>query len=139
VSEFLVLVGSFTRYRAASIVATVGIILAALYILIAYQRTMQGPLKAGLEAAKDLSAREVAVVAPLLGLVVVLGIYPKPLIDIIKPSVVATYQLAHRTDPAPLDAQPCLPFQNSNGAQAALSTLVYTGGQTATTSTGACR
>jgi NADH-quinone oxidoreductase subunit M len=139
VSEFLVLVGSFTRYRAASIVATVGIILAALYILIAYQRTMQGPLKAGLEAAKDLSAREGAVVAPLLGLVVVLGIYPKPLIDIIKPSVVATYQLAHRTDPAPLDAQPCLPFQNSNGAQAALSTLVYTGGQTATTSTGACR
>ncbi len=107
VSEFLVLVGSFTRYRVASIVATVGIILAALYILIAYQRTMQGPLKAGLAAVKDLDAREIAVIAPMLGLVVVLGVYPKPLIDIIKPSVTATYQLAHRSDPPPL-AAPCL-------------------------------
>jgi NADH-quinone oxidoreductase subunit M len=125
VSEFLVLVGTFTRYRGAAIVATTGIILAALYVLIAYQRTMQGPLKAGLETVKDLNAREIAVIAPMLGLVVVLGVYPKPLIDIIKPSVAATYQLAHRRDPAPLDATACLPAQpTDNTIHANLSTKV---------------
>ncbi|HEX7354598.1 MAG TPA: NADH-quinone oxidoreductase subunit M [Mycobacteriales bacterium] len=102
VSEFLVLVGSFTRYRVAAIVATTGIILAALYVLIAYQRTMHGPLKAGLEQVKDLDLREIAVIAPMLSLIVLLGVYPKPIIDIIKPSVAATYQQAHRTDPPPL-------------------------------------
>ncbi|HEV7209439.1 MAG TPA: NADH-quinone oxidoreductase subunit M [Mycobacteriales bacterium] len=106
VSEFLVLVGTFTRYGAAAIVATTGIVLAALYVLIAYQRTMQGPLKAGLEAVKDLSAREVFVIAPVLTLIVVLGFYPKPLLDVITPSVQATYQLAHRGDPAPVAASP---------------------------------
>ena len=47
VGEFLVLVGTFTRYRALAIVATVGIVLAALYILLMYQRTMQGPFRVG--------------------------------------------------------------------------------------------
>lgn len=102
VSEFLVLVGTFTRYGAAAIVATTGIVLAALYILIAYQRTMQGPLRAGLEAVRDLSVRETFVIAPLLALIVLLGFYPKPLLDVITPSVQATYQLAHRGDPAPV-------------------------------------
>jgi NADH-quinone oxidoreductase subunit M len=114
VSEFLVLVGTFTRYRAAAVVATVGIILAALYVLIAYQRTMQGPLKAGLEKMKDLDAREIAVISPVLALVVVLGVYPKPLIDIIKPSVTATYNLANRHDPAPLDATSCVRLRTSS-------------------------
>ena len=44
VSEFLVLVGTFTRYEAAAILATAGIILAAIYILWMYQRTMTGPV-----------------------------------------------------------------------------------------------
>ena len=101
-SEFLVLVGSFTRYRVAAIVATTGIILAALYVLVAYQRTFHGPVKAGIEHLKDLNAREIAVVGPVLALIVLLGVYPKPLIDIIQPSVTATYQQAHRTDPPPL-------------------------------------
>ena len=46
VSEFLVLVGTFTRYKAAASFATVGIILAAIYILWMYQRTMTGPVRA---------------------------------------------------------------------------------------------
>jgi len=107
VSEFLVLIGTFTRYRVAAIVATTGIVLAALYVLIAYQRTMQGPVKAGVEGFKDLDLRERFVISPLLLLVVVLGVYPKPIIDIIKPSVQATYEFANRNDPVPLDAGPC--------------------------------
>ena len=47
VSEFLVLVGTFTRYEVAAALATVGIILAAIYILWMYQRTMTGPVRDG--------------------------------------------------------------------------------------------
>ena len=103
VSEFLVLVGTFTRYRALAIVATVGIVLAALYILLMYQRTMHGPLREGTDRSmlRDLSTREAFVIAPLLALIVALGVYPKPLIDTINPAVTATFKDAGRTDPAP--------------------------------------
>ena len=103
VSEFLVLVGTFTRYKVAAIFATVGIVFAALYILLAYQRTMTGPIRAGVEKLRDLSTREAFVLAPVLTLVVALGIYPKPLLDVINPSVDRTLQQVRRTDPAPSD------------------------------------
>lgn len=102
VSEFLVLVGTFTRYRVAAVFATLGIVLAALYILIMYQRTMQGPVTREVNLGlKDLDLREIFVIAPVLALVVFLGVYPKPLLDRITPAVQATYQLAHRSDPVP--------------------------------------
>ncbi|MFJ9460257.1 NADH-quinone oxidoreductase subunit M [Kitasatospora sp. NPDC101447] len=101
VSEFLVLVGTFTRYPAIGIVATLGIVLAALYALLLYQRTMTGPVKEGVHAIPDLKARELAVVAPLVALTVLLGVYPKPLTDLVNPSVNATLSQVHETDPAP--------------------------------------
>ncbi|WP_322747893.1 MULTISPECIES: NADH-quinone oxidoreductase subunit M [unclassified Frankia] len=110
VSEFLVLVGTFTRYRALAIVATCGIVLAAIYILYLYQRTMTGPLVH--EQAKgvlDLSVREKIVVAPVVALIIALGVYPKPLIDIIRPTVTATFEDAGHTDPGstvPVNAAP---------------------------------
>ncbi|WP_369183367.1 NADH-quinone oxidoreductase subunit M [Streptomyces sp. Y1] len=102
VSEFLVLVGTFTRYPAVGIVATFGIVLAALYALLLYQRTMTGPVKEGVRAMPDLKARELAVVAPLVALTVLLGVYPRPLTDLVNPSVDATLSQVHRTDPAPV-------------------------------------
>ncbi|MDX6273990.1 MAG: NADH-quinone oxidoreductase subunit, partial [Frankiales bacterium] len=101
VSEFLVLVGTFTRYRTAAVIATVGIVLAALYILLVIQRTMHGPLRAGLEHTPDLSLREAWVIAPVLAIIVALGVYPKPLLDVITPSVKATMHDTGTTDPAP--------------------------------------
>ncbi len=101
VSEFLVLVGTFTTYRAFAIVATLGIVLAALYILIMYQRTMHGPIKPGLEHLRDLTGRESWVLAPVLAIILALGVYPKPLLDIINPAVKATLQDVHRSDPKP--------------------------------------
>ncbi|MCG6499012.1 NADH-quinone oxidoreductase subunit M [Kitasatospora sp. A2-31] len=101
VSEFLVLVGTFTRYPAIGIVATFGIVLAALYALLLYQRTMTGPVKAEVSAMPDLKARELAVVAPLVALTILLGVYPKPLTDIVNPAVDATLTQVHQTDPAP--------------------------------------
>jgi NADH-quinone oxidoreductase subunit M len=98
-------------------VATTGIVLAALYVLIAYQRTMQGPVRAGVESFRDLDRRELAVITPLLALIVVMGVYPKPILDIIKPSVTATYDQANRTDPPPLDvAAPAAQSTTPTGA-----------------------
>jgi NADH-quinone oxidoreductase subunit M len=107
VSEFLVLVGTYTRYPVAAVFATVGIILAALYILWAYQRTMQGELRVPAGARmRDLRGREVLAVAPLIALMLFLGFYPKPLTDVITPAVNATMQDVGKQDPAPTHAQP---------------------------------
>jgi NADH-quinone oxidoreductase subunit M len=101
VSEFLVLVGTFSRYPVAGIAATLGIVLAALYVLVLYQRTMTGPVKAEVEGMSDLKAREVLVVAPLIALLLFLGVYPKPVTDIVNPSVHHTLSDVHKTDPKP--------------------------------------
>jgi NADH-quinone oxidoreductase subunit M len=101
VSEFLVLVGTFTRYEVYAILATVGIILAAIYILWMYQRTMTGPVRDEVASMPDLKARELWAVGPLIALVIVLGVYPKPVLDVINPAVHQTLVQVHSTDPVP--------------------------------------
>jgi NADH-quinone oxidoreductase subunit M len=101
VSEFLVLVGTFTRYEAAAILATAGIILAAIYILWMYQRTMTGPVRPEVAHMPDLKARELWAVGPLIALIVFLGVYPKPALDIINPAVHSTLVGVHSGDPVP--------------------------------------
>ena len=101
VSEFLVLVGTFTRYEAAAILATLGIILAAIYILWMYQRTMTGPVRDEVASMPDLKPRELWAVGPLIALVVVLGVYPRPVLNIINPAVHSTLVGTHSTDPVP--------------------------------------
>ncbi|MGO9077566.1 MAG: NADH-quinone oxidoreductase subunit M [Streptosporangiaceae bacterium] len=101
VSEFLVLLGTFTRYVAAAVLATLGIILAAIYILWMYQRTMTGPVRDEVAAMPDLKARELWAVGPLIALIIVLGVYPKPVLDIINPAVRQTLIQVHSRDPVP--------------------------------------
>jgi NADH-quinone oxidoreductase subunit M len=101
VSEFLVLVGTFTRYEVAAALATVGIILAAIYILWMYQRTMTGPVREEVRHMPDLRPRELWAVGPLFALIVFLGVYPKPALDIINPAVHSTLVGVHSTDPVP--------------------------------------
>ncbi len=101
VSEFLVLLGTFTRYVAAAVLATLGIILAAIYILWMYQRTMTGPVRDEVAAMPDLKARELWAVGPLIALIIVLGVYPKPVLDIINPAVRQTLTPVHSRDPVP--------------------------------------
>jgi NADH-quinone oxidoreductase subunit M len=102
VSEFLVLVGTFTRHKALAIVATAGIILAAIYVLYLYQRTFQGPVREEkVGKFRDLNPREIAAVAPMIALIIFLGIYPKPVLDVINPAVKATLTDVHKTDPTP--------------------------------------
>jgi NADH-quinone oxidoreductase subunit M len=101
VSEFLVLIGTFTKYEVAAALATAGIILAAIYILWMYQRTMTGPVRPEVASMPDLRARELWAVGPLIALIIVLGVYPKPVIDVINPAVHKTLVQAHSTNPVP--------------------------------------
>ncbi len=101
VSEFMVLAGAFTYNQWMAIVAVSAIVLAALYILLMYQRTMTGPAKPGTEAITDLNRREIAVVAPLVALIVGLGFFPQVLLDSINPAVDATISHVGKENPAP--------------------------------------
>ncbi|MEU8889148.1 NADH-quinone oxidoreductase subunit M [Streptomyces sp. NPDC048442] len=101
VSEFLVLVGVFAAYPVVGIIATTGIVLAALYVLVLYQRTMTGPVKAEVTGMPDLKARELAVVVPLIVMLIGLGVYPKPLTDIVNPAVTHTMHDVNKQDPKP--------------------------------------
>jgi NADH-quinone oxidoreductase subunit M len=101
VSEFLVLVGTFTRYEAAAIIATGGIILASLYILLMYQRTMTGQPNEHTSKLADLNVREAWVVAPLIAVIIALGFFPQPLLDDINPAVDRTMKQVGVEDPAP--------------------------------------
>jgi len=87
VGEFLVLVGAFPTARWWVVVGTTAVILAALYLLWAFQRVFQGEPDEANRSVPDLTMRERAVIAPLLILIVGLGVYPKPLLDRIEPSV----------------------------------------------------
>jgi len=168
ISEFLVLIGTFTRHSAWAVVATIGIVLAAVYMLWIFQRTMTGPIRgfgvlggahsgdsvagdtlddfgldggsggelvpvtvggAELSAAQDpdgpavpavapaaghhgavspvrakfgdLTAREITVLTPLVVLIIVLGVYPQPVLDVINPTAERTMVDVGFTDPPP--------------------------------------
>ncbi|MFE3542735.1 NADH-quinone oxidoreductase subunit M [Nocardia sp. NPDC059177] len=101
VSEFLVLIGTFSKYKVAAVIATGALVLAAIYVLWLYQRMMTGPLKQGNEQLRDLVPRELAVVVPLLVALLVLGFYPKPILDLVDPAVGHTLSTIGQHDPAP--------------------------------------
>ena len=100
VSELLVIVGAWGYSPWAASFAVLGIVLAAIYILFMYQRVFTGPERGGagspeaqakrIAGFKDLGPREIAAVAPLLVLIVILGFYPKPLQDVLQPTVCPT-------------------------------------------------
>ena len=175
ISEFLVLIGTFTRHPAWAVIATIGIVLAAVYMLWVFQRMMTGPVRgfgvlggahsgdsfgtddfgldrpgggalvpAGAPAAAvgdersplepegegptgnssseaphgthapskirakfgDLTAREITVLTPLVVLIIVLGVYPQPVLDVINPTAERTMVDVGYTDPAPVVPAP---------------------------------
>ncbi|WP_018731241.1 NADH-quinone oxidoreductase subunit M [Salinispora oceanensis] len=110
ISEFLVLIGTFSVNKPVAVIATLGVILAAAYVLWMVQRTTQGTLNPALTEVegmkRDLNLREKVVVAPLVALIVLLGFYPKPVTDVINPAVQATMQDIGKTDPAPSAGTP---------------------------------
>ena len=97
VGEFLVILGSYPTQPVGAIVAALGVILSAVYLLWLVQRVFYGmpsdQLKAAAEnegkMSKDLSRREWAVLLPIVAMMIWIGVYPRPLLSRIEPSVEA--------------------------------------------------
>jgi NADH-quinone oxidoreductase subunit M len=87
VGEYLILIGSFLTARWWTVVAAAGVILAALYLLWAYQRVFHGEPDDDNKTFKELTFKEGAVLLPFLVAIVFFGVYPKPVLDRIEPSV----------------------------------------------------
>jgi len=115
VSEFLVLSGTFLTHRWWAVVATIGVIFSALYLLWAYQQSFHGKPDAATATTRDLSMTERVVIAPLLILIVVLGVYPKPVLDRITPSV---NELVTHVETVTHTHQPLVARYGQVGAQA---------------------
>ncbi|MBI5651996.1 MAG: NADH-quinone oxidoreductase subunit M [Chloroflexi bacterium] len=89
VGEFLVLVGAYESHlRWYTVIATSGVILSAVYMLWMFQRVMFGELSNPKnQVLKDLNAREIVIMVPLIVMIFVMGLYPKPFIDRMVPAI----------------------------------------------------
>jgi NADH-quinone oxidoreductase subunit M len=88
VGEFLALIGTFKANVLVATIATLGVILSAAYALWLYRKVIFGQLeKPSLAGIRDLDYREVLVLAPLVILTILFGIYPKPVLDMSAASV----------------------------------------------------
>ena len=112
VSELMVLISAFNHAWWAGAVAVTAIVLAAVYMLWMYQRTMTGPTAAVAEGLPDLGTREVGAVAPLLLALVLFGFFPMPLLNVINPYVETT--LAHV---GVTDEPPVVPASDAGGQE----------------------
>jgi NADH-quinone oxidoreductase subunit M len=87
VGEFLVLLGTYLSYEWWVVPAAFGIVLAAIYLLWAYQRVFHGePVHVDNRTLKDLGAREVVMLAPLVAVILFIGVYPSPFLERIEPA-----------------------------------------------------
>ena len=87
VGEYLILLGGYQAAQWWAVVAVTGVILAALYLLWAYQRVFHGEAEGDNATMPDLKVSEMLAIAPLMVLIVFLGVYPKPVLERIEPSV----------------------------------------------------
>jgi len=104
VGEFLVILGAFARNRVWAIIAATGVVFAALYLLWAYQRVFHGPLEIPENrAVRDISVREGLALVPLVAMIVLIGVWPKPFLERMEPSLQKVCQRV-AADPAQCDA-----------------------------------
>jgi NADH-quinone oxidoreductase subunit M len=105
VGEFLTMLGAFAVNTWVAILSATGVILSAAYALYVYRRVVFGDLvKPALQTIKDLSPREVAILAPLVVVTILMGVYPKPVFDVTSASVanlIGEYNTALAIDRAP--------------------------------------
>jgi NADH-quinone oxidoreductase subunit M len=93
VGEFLVLLGTFQVNVALGAIATVGIVITAAYMLRVYQRTMTGPAVPSVLGMTKLSGREITALVPIVVLTITMGLFPKPLLDVVEPAVEQTMSI----------------------------------------------
>ena len=105
VSELLVFVGTFAASKPAAVVATLGVVLAAIYVLLTYQRIFTGRLREGLATHPDLSPRERWAIGPLVVAIVLLGLWPAPALDLVRePAAVVQQAVGVHDASGPADA-----------------------------------
>jgi NADH-quinone oxidoreductase subunit M len=106
VSELLVFVGTFAEHKVVAVVATLGVVLAAIYVLLTYQRIFTGAPSTTLRPApadvRDLSMRARWVVGPLIAAILVLGFWPGPALDLVRAPAQATREAVGVDDPPPV-------------------------------------
>ncbi len=104
IGEFLSLIGTFKINTAVATIATFGVILSAAYALWLYRKMIFGNLKPALVGIKDLGWRETLIFTPLVVLTILLGVAPKPVLDMSAASVAQlldNYKHAIAAVPAP--------------------------------------
>ena len=103
IGEFMVLAGAWSRHPVYVAVATLGMVLGAVYILLTYKRTMTGPLTQATKehVTTDLTGLEKAALTPLVILLLVFGFFPRPMLHVIEPVAHQTMSIVGVTDPAP--------------------------------------
>ena len=107
VGEFLVLLGTFVRYRWWVVPAAFGIVLAAVYLLWAYRRVFHGPITDDANRdIEDLRWREAVMLAPLIGLIVALGVYPNPILKTMEPAAERVVQQLNESSVLPGSSSP---------------------------------
>ncbi len=123
VGEFLILIGTFVAHRWWAVAATAGVVIAAVYLLWGYQQVFHGePTVEDTSSTRDLSLNERLIVAPLIVLIVLLGVFPKPVLDRITPSVdrlvVHVDTVTHTPVPADLRRAPLVAVRTPTGNSA---------------------
>jgi len=107
VGEFLILLGAFAVTPLWTAAATTGVVLGAVYMLWMYRRVIFGPLSNPANAKmQDLNARELLLLAPILFLIVLMGVYPQPFLQRMQPAVERTLQKTAVVSSAPASAAP---------------------------------
>ena len=104
IGEFLILIGAFVANPWIASVAATGVIFAAVYLLWAYQRVFHGKPRGEHAEMEELRLNEMFVLMPMIVLIVFLGVYPKPMLDRIEPSIEAL--VAHIDERAPDWSEP---------------------------------
>jgi NADH-quinone oxidoreductase subunit M len=119
VGEFLILLGAFRVAPVWAVLATTGVVLGAVYMLWMYRRVIFGPLTDGEnQKLEDLNGREIAILAPILALIVIMGVYPQPFLNMLKPSVDLTLKRIATLQSTPIAAnQPMRAGDTDGGAK----------------------
>jgi NADH-quinone oxidoreductase subunit M len=103
VGEFLILLGSFTVTPRWTAFAVTGVILGAVYMLWMYRRVIFGPLtNPENQKLQDLNGREIIILAPIIALIVLMGVYPQPFLSRMSASVDLTLKRVFTTPTAPV-------------------------------------
>jgi NADH-quinone oxidoreductase subunit M len=102
VAEFMVLTGTFQKYKIPAIIATLAIILAAIYMLWLYQRVFTGTETKESSNIIDLNKKQILALSPLVALTLLFGFYPAPIIKISESTIAYTMTLVGATDPQPM-------------------------------------